>query len=124
MFCTPAGHGISKHLTADLPQSSRCLDDTPGETERPAHPESGAMPPQNGVGLDHASQSYQAWPKPQPYQQCPVTAMQLQTMWCAPQGYIELAPKKEVLSFKPPPRPEQINDKCPEQMKDRKHHSE
>jgi hypothetical protein len=27
MFCTPAGHGISKHLTADLPQSSRCLND-------------------------------------------------------------------------------------------------
>jgi hypothetical protein len=91
----------------------------------PIGPKSGAMPPQNGVGLDDASQSDQAWPTPrQPYQQCPVTAMQSQTVWCAPQGYIELMPKKEVLDFKPAPRPEQISDKCPEQMKDRKHHNE
>jgi hypothetical protein len=30
-------------------------------------------------------------------------------------------PKKEVLDFKPAPRPEQVDDKHPKQMEDRKH---
>jgi len=30
-------------------------------------------------------------------------------------------PKKEVLDFKPAPRPEQVDDKRPKQMEDRKH---
>jgi hypothetical protein len=41
--------------------------------------------------------------------------------WCAPQGNIELMPKKEVLDFKLAPRPEQVDDKRPKQMEDRKH---
>jgi hypothetical protein len=31
--------------------------------------------------------------------------MQPQTVWCTLQGNIELMPKKEVLDFKPAPRP-------------------
>jgi hypothetical protein len=42
-------------------------------------------------------------------------------VWCTPQGNIELMPKKEVLDFKPAPRPEQVDDKRPKQMEDRKH---
>jgi hypothetical protein len=30
-------------------------------------------------------------------------------------------PKKKVLDFKPAPRPEQVGDKRPKQMEDRKH---
>ena len=37
---------------------------------------------------------------------------------------IELMPKKQVLNFKPAPRPEQIGDKRCKQMKNRKHHVE
>jgi hypothetical protein len=40
---------------------------------------------------------------------------------CTPEGNIELMPKKEVLDFKPAPRPEQVDDKRPKQMEDRKH---
>jgi hypothetical protein len=47
--------------------------------------------------------------------------MQPQTAWCAPQGNIELMPKKEVLDFKPAPRPKQVDDKRPKQMEDRKY---
>jgi hypothetical protein len=47
--------------------------------------------------------------------------MQPQTVWCTPQGNIELVPKKEVLDFKPAPRPEQVDDKRPKQIEDRKH---
>jgi hypothetical protein len=44
-------------------------------------------------------------------------------VWCTPQGNIELMPKKEILHFKPAPRLEQIDDKRPKQMEDRKHRS-
>jgi len=37
------------------------------------------------------------------------------------QGNIELMSKKKVLDFKPAPRLEQIDDKRPKQMEDRKH---
>jgi hypothetical protein len=40
-------------------------------------------------------------------------------VWCAPQGNIELMPKKKVLDFKPAPRPEPVDDKHPKQMEDR-----
>jgi hypothetical protein len=56
-----------------------------------------------------------------PYHQGAITALQPQTVWCTPQGNIELMPKKEVLDFKPAPRPEQVDDKRPKQMEDRKH---
>jgi len=39
----------------------------------------------------------------------------------APQGDIELVSEKEVLDFKPTPGPEQVGDKRPKQLEDRKH---
>jgi hypothetical protein len=44
--------------------------------------------------------------------------------WCTSHGNIELMPKKQVLDFKPAPRPEQISGKRREQTEDRKHHVE
>jgi hypothetical protein len=80
------------------------------------------MPPQNRVRLNDAGQTKQAWAEPgHPYQQRPVTPTEPQTMWCTPQGNIELMPKKEVLDFEPAPRPEQVGDTRPEQLEDRKH---
>ena len=79
------------------------------------------MPPQDRVRLNDAGQIEQAWPDPGPNRQGAITAMQPQTVWCAPQGDIELMPKKEVLDFKPAPRPEQVDDKRPKQVEDRKH---
>jgi hypothetical protein len=40
---------------------------------------------------------------------------------CTPQGNIELMPEKEVLDFKPAPRPQQVGDKRPKQLKECKH---
>jgi hypothetical protein len=83
------------------------------------------MPPQNGVGLNHAGQPDQAWPQSyQPDQHRPVATMQPQTTWCMPQGNIELMPKKQVLDFKLAPRPKQISGKGHEQTQDRKHRVE
>jgi hypothetical protein len=83
------------------------------------------MPPQNGVGLNHAGQSDQAWPQSyQPDQHRPVAPMQPQTVRGTPQGNIELMPKKQVFDFKLAPRPEQISGKGHEQTEDRKHHVE
>jgi hypothetical protein len=50
--------------------------------------------------------------------------MQPQTAGGAPQGNIELMPKKQVLDFKLAPRPEQISGKRREQTEGRKHHVE
>jgi hypothetical protein len=38
-----------------------------------------------------------------------------------PQSNIELMPEKEVLDFKPAPRPEWVGDKRPKQLKEPKH---
>jgi hypothetical protein len=46
---------------------------------------------------------------------------QPQTVRCTPQGNIELMPEKEILDFKPAPRPEQVGDKRHKQLEDRKH---
>ncbi|MGH9548294.1 MAG: hypothetical protein ACRD3W_02925 [Terriglobales bacterium] len=80
------------------------------------------MPPQDRVRLNDAGQIEQAWPEPcRPHQQRSVTPTQPQTVRCTPQGNIELMPKKEIIDFKPAPRLEQIGDKRPKQMEDRKH---
>jgi NADPH:quinone reductase-like Zn-dependent oxidoreductase len=57
------------------------------------------MPPQDRVRLNDAGYTEQAWPDPgHPHHQGAITAMQRpQTVWCTPQGNIELMPKKEVL---------------------------
>jgi hypothetical protein len=62
------------------------------------------MPPQDRVRLNDAGQTKQAGPDPgHPHHYGAITAMQPQTVWCTPQGNIELMPKKEVLDFKPAP---------------------
>ena len=80
------------------------------------------MPPRDRVRLNDAGQIEQAWPDSgHPHYQGAITAMQPQTVWCTPQGNIELMPKKEVLDFKPAPRLEQVGDKRPKQMEHGKH---
>ena len=82
------------------------------------------MPPQDRVRLNDAGQTEHAWPEPShPYQQRPLTTAKLQTVRCTPQGNIELMPDKEVLDFKPAPRPEKVSDKRPKQLEYRKHHA-
>jgi len=80
------------------------------------------MPPQDRLRLNDVGQTEQPWPEPShPYQQRPVTPAKLQTVRCTPQGNIELMAEKEVLDFKPAPRPEEVRDESPEQLEDRKH---
>jgi len=80
------------------------------------------MPPQDRVRLNDARQTEQAWPEPShPYQQGPVTPAKSPMARRMPEGDIELMPEKEVLDFKPAPRPEQVGDKRPKQLGDRKH---
>src|SRR5512132_2687748 len=88
----------------------------------PIGPKPGSMPPQDRVRPNDAGQAEQAWPeKSHPYQQRPVAPAKLQPVRCTPQGNIELMPEKEVLDFKPAPRPEQVGDKRPKQLEHRKH---
>jgi len=88
----------------------------------PIGPKPCPMPPQDRVGLNDAGQAEQAWPEPShPDQQCPVTPAEPQTVRCTPQGNIELMSEKEVLDFKPAPRPKQVSDKRPKQPEVRKH---
>jgi hypothetical protein len=80
------------------------------------------MPPQDRVRLNDAGQAEQARPETShPDQQQPVAPTKPQTVRCTPQGNIELMPEKEVLDFKPTPRPEQVGDEHPKQLEDRKH---
>jgi hypothetical protein len=44
--------------------------------------------------------------------------------WCPPQSDVELMTEKQILDFKPVPRLEQISDKHPERVQDRKHRSQ
>jgi hypothetical protein len=82
------------------------------------------MPPQNGVGLNHAGQPEQARPQPRhPDDQDPVTITQPRARGCAPKRNVELVTKKKVLDFKLTPRLEEAGDECPEQMEDGKHHA-
>src|SRR5262249_9682975 len=90
----------------------------------PVGPKSSSMPPQDRVRLNDAGQTEQAWPEPgHPYQQRPVTPTKPLTVRCTPQRNVELMPEKDVLDFKPAPRPEQVRNKRPKQLEDRKHHA-
>ena len=53
-----------------------------------------------------------------------ITAAQSKTRWCPPQGDVELMAKKQILSFKPAPRLEQVGDEHSERVQDRKHRSQ
>src|SRR5262245_33849595 len=84
----------------------------------PIGPKPCSMPPQDRVRLNDAGQTEQAWPDPgHPHHQGAITTMQPQTVWCTPQGNIELMPKKEVFDFKSAPRPEQVEDHRPRQWR-------
>ena len=88
----------------------------------PIGPKPCSMPPRDRVRLNDAGQIEQAWPDSgHPHYQGAITAMQPQTVWCTPQGNIELMPKKEVLDFKPAPRLEQVGDIRSKQVDDHKH---
>src|SRR4029453_17391012 len=49
---------------------------------------------------------------------------QPQTRWRPPQGDVELMAEKQILSFEPASRLEQVGDEHCKQMKDRQHHVE
>ena len=66
-----------------------------------------AMPPQDGLRLNQLSHAQQARPEPgHGDEQGTVTAAKSKTRWCSPQSDVELMTEKQILSFKPGPRPE------------------
>ena len=82
------------------------------------------MPPQDGFRLNHLSSTDQVRPDPgHPYEQRAIAATQSKTRRCPPQSDVELMTEKQVLSFKPAPRLEQIGDEHSERVQDRKHRS-
>ena len=86
--------------------------------------EARAMPPKDGLRLNHLGRAEQARPEPgHPYQQRPITAAQSKTRRRTPQGDAELMTEKQVLGFKPAPRLEQVGDEHSERVQDRKHRS-
>jgi hypothetical protein len=86
--------------------------------------EARAMPPKDGLRLNHLGRAEQAWPEPgHPYQQRPITAVQSKTRRRTPQGDAELMTEKQVLRFKPAPRLEEVGDAHSERVHDRKHQS-
>jgi hypothetical protein len=83
------------------------------------------MPTKNGLRLNHLGHAEQTRPDPRhPYEQCPVGPAQSKTRRRTPQGNVELMTEKKVLSFKPPPRFEQVGDEHSERVQDYKHRAE
>jgi hypothetical protein len=81
-----------------------------------------AMPPQNGLRLNHLGHTEQARPEPgQPSEQRAVTAAQSTTRRRPPQCYGELMAEKQILGFKPAARLEQIDEQPSEPVQDCKH---
>src|SRR6266508_2643093 len=81
-----------------------------------------AMPPQDGLRLNHLGRTEQARPEQgHPYQQRPVTAAQSKTRRRTPQGDAELMTEKQVLGLKQAPRLEQVGDEHSERVQDCKH---
>ena len=73
--------------------------------------EAHAMPPKDGLRLNHLGRIKQARPDPcHPYQQRPVNPAQSKTRRCPSQSDVELMTEKQVLSFKPAPRLEHVGD--------------
>ena len=87
--------------------------------------EARAMPTKNGLRLNHLGHAEQARPEPDhPYQERPITAAQSKTRRRRSQGNVELMTEKQVLSFRPPPRFEQVSNKHSERVQDYKHRAE
>ena len=84
--------------------------------------EARAMPPKDGLRLNHLGRAEQARPEPgHPYQQRPVTAAQSRTRRRMPQGDAELMTEKQVLGLKQASRLEQVGDEHSERVQDCKH---
>jgi hypothetical protein len=72
------------------------------------------MPPQNGLRLHHLDRTNKARPKPgHPYEQRAIATAQSKTRWCPPQSDGKLMAEKQILSFKPAPRLEQVATNIP-----------
>ena len=81
--------------------------------------EAGAMPTQDGLRLNHLGRTKQVWPETgHPYEQRAIAAAK---SWRTPQSDIELMTEKQILSLKPNPRLENIDDEHSERMQDGKH---
>src|SRR5260370_32230691 len=80
------------------------------------------MPQQDRGRFNDTGQTEQARPQPgHPHQQGAITAPQPQTWRSSPQGDAQLMTEKQVLSFKPASRLEQIGEIRSKQVDDRKH---
>ena len=87
----------------------------------PERLEACTMPPKDGLRLNNAGRTEQAWPElGHPYQQRPVTAAQSDMRSRTPQGDTELMTEKQILGFKPASRLEQIGEIRSKQVDDRK----
>jgi hypothetical protein len=83
------------------------------------------MLPKYSLRLNHLRSTEQARPEPgHPNQQRPITAAQPKTRRRRPQRNVELMTEKQVFSFKPAPRLEQVGDEQAEHVQYRKHRSE
>jgi hypothetical protein len=61
-----------------------------------------AMPPQDGLRLNHLGRIEKARPElSHPYEQRAITAAKAKTRWSLPQSDGELMTEKQILSFKP-----------------------
>jgi hypothetical protein len=84
--------------------------------------EARAMPPKDGLRLNHLGRADQARPEPgHPYQQRPITAAQSKTRRPTPQGDAELMTEKQVFGLKPTSRLEPVGDEHSERVQDCKH---
>jgi hypothetical protein len=84
--------------------------------------EASAMPTQNGLRLHYLDRTNKARPQPgHPYEQRAIAAAQPKTRWCPPQSDGKLMAEKQILSFKPAPRFEQVGYKHSERVQDCKH---
>ena len=83
------------------------------------------MPTQNGLRLHHLDRTNKARPKPgHPYEQRAIATAQSKTRWCPPQSDGKLVAEKQILSFKPAPRLEQVGYQHSERVQDCKHRSQ
>ena len=87
--------------------------------------EASAMPTQNGLRLHHLDRTNKARPEPgHPYEQRAITAAKAKAGWSLPQSDGKLMAEKQILSFKPAPRLEQVGYQHSEHVQDCKHRSQ
>jgi hypothetical protein len=91
----------------------------------PEHFETSAMPSQDGLRLNHLGRTKKARPEPRlSYEQHAIATAQSKTSWCPPQSNAKLVAEKQILSFKPAPRFEQVGYKHSKRVQDCKHRSQ